>query len=234
MNTRACEETNDAKRCNTSRLLRSRSNIVCVSPKNFEIYSLECVKFVSERYEYDDIPWISERLKKTMAPKDAAHHTCLHHVQKSYPHRRIIFLFVPLGSGCTECSNACEITSFPYTCGRRAVQEQPRTAACSDHAYCSRCRSTRWCSRRRLHDLRPSGAPPLSGWNRTSALSWNICLRSEHWWNIACFILSDAQIIWNFAVPGNGVCGRCRGPSAHRGKGAGACERVYITCFQRL
>ena len=76
MNTRACEETNGAKRCSTSRLLRSSSNIVCVSPKNFEIYSLECVKFVSERYEYDDIPWISERLKKPMAPKDAAHHTC--------------------------------------------------------------------------------------------------------------------------------------------------------------
>ena len=163
MNTRACEETDGAKRCSTSRLLRSSSNIVCVSPKNFEIYSLECVKFVSERYEYDDIPWISERLKKPMAPKDAAHHTCLHHVQKSYPHRRIIFLSVPLGSGCTECSNACEITSFPYTCGRRAVQEQPRTAACSDHAYWSRCRSTRWCTRRRLHDLRPSGAPPRTG-----------------------------------------------------------------------
>ena len=42
MNTQACEETNGAKRCSTSRLLRSNSDIVCVSPKNFEIYSLEC------------------------------------------------------------------------------------------------------------------------------------------------------------------------------------------------
>ena len=52
----ACQDAECMLRCSTSRLLRLRSNIVCVSPKNFEIYSLECVKFVSERYEYDDIP----------------------------------------------------------------------------------------------------------------------------------------------------------------------------------
>ena len=218
MNTRACEETNGAKRCSTSRLLRSSSNIVCLSPKNFEIYSLECVKFVSERYEYDDIPWISERLKEPMAPKDAAHHTCLHHVLKSYPHRRIIFLFVPLGSGCTECSNACEITSFPYTCGRRAVQEQPRAPACSDHAYCSRCRSTRWCSRRRLHDLRPSGAPPRTGGNRTSVLFF--CAFSWRWMSEVRALVKHCvfHIIWTsnnlkFRFPGP--------PSPTRGGGRG-------------
>ena len=42
MNTRAYERTNGTKRCSTSRLLRSSSNIVCVSAKNCDIYSLEC------------------------------------------------------------------------------------------------------------------------------------------------------------------------------------------------
>ena len=38
----ACQDAECMLRCSTSRLLRLRSNIVCVSPKNFEIYSLEC------------------------------------------------------------------------------------------------------------------------------------------------------------------------------------------------
>ena len=38
----ACQDAECMLRCSTSRLLKSRSNIVCVSPKNFDIYSLEC------------------------------------------------------------------------------------------------------------------------------------------------------------------------------------------------
>ena len=78
--------------------------------------------------------------------------------------------------GCTECSNACEVTSFPYTCGRRTVQEQPRTPPCSNHAYWSRCRSTRWCSRRRL-------ASATADWRKSHKCFW-VCafqLKMDVW-----------------------------------------------------
>ena len=148
LNKRACEETNDAKRCSASHLLSSCPEIISTLSGAFGAFGAVSVTLTSHHKQW----------------------SCLTHCL-------MIFLFVPLGSGCTECSNACEITSFPYTCRRRAVQEQPRTPACSNHAYWSRCRSTRWCSRRRLHDLLPSGSSQRTGGNRQAFLYMDCLLR---------------------------------------------------------
>ena len=74
-------------------LYACHQRILTFTPWNVNIWCI--VSEPCERHEYNDISWTSKRMKAPMAPKDAAHHTCLDHVLILYACHQRILRFTP-------------------------------------------------------------------------------------------------------------------------------------------
>jgi hypothetical protein len=121
MNTQAHQSTDGTKRCSTSCLLRSRSDIVCVSPKNFDIYSIECEYMMytenaktRKRHENDDMLWMQRCTKARMAGINAPYLACLGHTLTSYTWHPRILRYVSLCIVYGECKNTWTSRKWRY------------------------------------------------------------------------------------------------------------------------
>ena len=197
MKKEACEGADGTSGCSTTHSLRPPSNIVCLSPKKFEItwgssnVNMWCiVSKKRERLKNDDISWKRKCVKERMARADTAQLTCVDRSLISYALQPRILRHVSL------CLHAWALESMRnlefqcrYTRRKHAAQEHPRTPACSECAYwsCYHIARLSWCwirSRQKLKLLKP-----LDAW-RNSVLRNNRSIQSC----TACQLVSSTQL----------------------------------------